>query len=251
MTKKKSTQPFYGHKKFSIICKGCGAHVEKDRQSIYCSAKCFHQNKWKDPKFRESVTEGLNSYYLKPGVKQKHSKMIKKRHSLHPEQWRVPHPGILKHYNNPAHIYNNHTHQQEKNAKSWKTIREQGISLGKTYFSEMLGHLVRSTWEEKTCVFLKQQNIPYEYEPVTFKLKQGTTYTPDILLSRLGVWVEVKGRVDHVEKLAEFCRNQPLIVVTAKQHAKLFEYGCDIENLETLNCTLRRCCIDELAKAAN
>jgi hypothetical protein len=61
---------------------------------------------------------------------------------------------------------------------------------------------------------LKSYNIPFEFEPEIFyfPIKRGTkAYTPDILLTGTGEWIEVKGYFDDKSriKLKRFCKFWP------------------------------------------
>ncbi len=53
-----------------------------------------------------------------------------------------------------------------------------------TFFSERLGHTVRSTYEETYLLRLKRQGISYEYESVSFKFTNHDVgnWTPDALV---------------------------------------------------------------------
>lgn len=60
-------------------------------------------------------------------------------------------------------------------------------------FYPNIPHGVRSIWEANFGIWLLHHKIPYHYEPVTFPLSDGTSYTPDFRVVGSGVWVEVKG----------------------------------------------------------
>ena len=64
--------------------------------------------------------------------------------------------------------------------------------LGNGGFRDDLGHYVRSNWEANFARIMKIQGKEYEYEPKSFVLSNGRTYTPDFLIE--GVFYEIKGR---------------------------------------------------------
>lgn len=65
-------------------------------------------------------------------------------------------------------------------------------NLLKAKFSEELGHIVRSSWEEIAGKWFKNLNIFYQYEPKGFKTPYGR-YHPDFYLVDKHRFVEVKG----------------------------------------------------------
>jgi hypothetical protein len=76
-----------------------------------------------------------------------------------------------------------------------RRVRENPGSLhsrGKGGFREDLGFYVRSEWEAAYARYLVSEGIGFEYEPDTFELSNGMTYTPDFRICD-GKYVEVKG----------------------------------------------------------
>lgn len=65
----------------------------------------------------------------------------------------------------------------------------------KCWFVKELGHVVRSSLEEITCLFLKRNNIVYKYEPKYFKLKSDLVngFKVDIYIVGTNIWIECKG----------------------------------------------------------
>jgi hypothetical protein len=84
---------------------------------------------------------------------------------------------------------------------------------GKGGFREDLGHYVRSNWEANFARILRLQGKSYEYEPKSFQLAEGNTYTPDFLVD--GVFYEIKGYWTEVakHKLESFRKQFPDVVV--------------------------------------
>jgi len=78
---------------------------------------------------------------------------------------------------------------------------------------EDLGHYVRSTWEANFARILKYQGRSYKYEPQSFTLSDGKTYTPDFLVD--GIYYEVKGywTSSAKEKFESFRNQYPEIEV--------------------------------------
>lgn len=101
------------------------------------------------------------------------------------------------------------------------------------YYSEIgyredLGHKVKSTWEANYARTLKASGIPYQYEPITFKLATGS-YTPDFLVYdpvKGEHFVEIKGYMTEKSenKIREFLVRYPdskLIVIGESEYLKL------------------------------
>jgi len=49
------------------------------------------------------------------------------------------------------------------------------------------------SYEAKTVDYLNANQINFDWQPKTFKMPDGKTYRPDLYLSDLNVWVEIKG----------------------------------------------------------
>jgi hypothetical protein len=55
----------------------------------------------------------------------------------------------------------------------------------------------RSRLEARWAVFFDELNIPWEYELQGYTVGDGRNYLPDFWLPNPGIWVEVKGPIDH------------------------------------------------------
>lgn len=73
----------------------------------------------------------------------------------------------------------------------------------------------RSSWEANYARYLNFKGINWKYEPIHFKLKNGTTYTPDFLLIDYNEYVEIKGywRDDAKEKFIMFKEQYPEVKI--------------------------------------
>jgi hypothetical protein len=76
------------------------------------------------------------------------------------------------------------------------------IDLNNQYF--------RSNWEANYARILNEQNISWQYEPETFDLSDGTTYTPDFKIGD-NKFVEIKGWYDKDsrQKISLFLKEYP------------------------------------------
>ncbi|MFB6159171.1 MAG: NUMOD3 domain-containing DNA-binding protein [Candidatus Nanohalobium sp.] len=75
-----------------------------------------------------------------------------------------------------------------------------GVASGlKLQTVEETGHTVRSNWEKEIDLMLHEAGIDYKYEPKTFELPKGNTYTPDFII-RGEIVIEVKGWPDDKSK---------------------------------------------------
>ncbi len=64
---------------------------------------------------------------------------------------------------------------------------------GKVGFREDLGFVVRSSWEADMSRIFNYLGFDFQYEPCSFALSDGTTYTPDFYLHDTEELIEVKG----------------------------------------------------------
>jgi len=102
------------------------------------------------------------------------------------------------------------------------------VQRGNGGFREDLGHYVRSNWEANFARITKYLGRSYEYEPVTFRLDETTTYTPDFRIE--GVFYEIKGYTTEIaKKKLELFKSKynhiPFVLIDGEAYSKLrFEY---------------------------
>ena len=84
---------------------------------------------------------------------------------------------------------------------------------GKNCFYDDLGHRCRSSWEVNYARILKHLKIKYEYEPTSFELNEGDSYTPDFYLINNEEYIEIKGYARDLfkEKINRFKEQYPEI----------------------------------------
>lgn len=108
------------------------------------------------------------------------------------------------------------------------------ISYPKSYFAEGLGHMVRSSWEERVLMGFKRRGIEYiGYEPKRFEFMfkgTKTSYTPDTILGD-GTIVEIKGPVfeETIERLRAFREQYPekkIWIITGSQGRERIPESC-------------------------
>lgn len=89
-----------------------------------------------------------------------------------------------------------------------------------------LKHYVRSSWEAFFARVLNHCKITYAYEPHTFKLKNGETYTPDFWIPNKNKYYEIKGRVRN-DKHIRFHNENPniqLVLIDQKKFLKILKW---------------------------
>ena len=106
-------------------------------------------------------------------------------------------------------------------------------SSGKNYYYEDLGHRCRSSWEVNFARILKHTKVKYAYEPTTFKLNAGDSYTPDFYIHKTNKYVEIKGymRPTFVEKFKRFKSEYPNIKISVVDSKKYNNLKKKFENL--------------------
>lgn len=159
---------------------GCSELVYKHD---YCSNSCANKESWKR---RENPAK-------RPEVRQKLSAMRQgERNPFHGETHTEEALRKISESssgeNNPLHGVTGEEHPSH------------GIVSGlKRQTVTETGHVVRSNWERDIDLLLHGAEIEYEYEPETFDLASGETYTPDFVVDG-GTVVEVKGWPDERSK---------------------------------------------------
>jgi hypothetical protein len=116
-----------------------------------------------------------------------------------------------------------------------------------TKFVKILGHKIRSGWEEDICMALQESGIDYEYEK-EFDL-DTKKFIVDIYLKDTERYVEIKGRVDEddIEKMRLFKQKYPenkLIVITKRstiQEARIPQ-DCYDEIYDIVTVTIPQIC---------
>ncbi|MDN5844796.1 MAG: hypothetical protein L0H53_00805 [Candidatus Nitrosocosmicus sp.] len=106
-----------------------------------------------------------------------------------------------------------------KNNPMFRTDTKKNITQS-WGFRPDLGHICRSTWEANYCRILKYLGVEYEYEPITFDLPYGSSYTPDIKIGTC--FIEIKGKIPirYLVKLSLFKKYYPDIklLIIQKNH---------------------------------
>lgn len=151
----------------------------------YCSNKCANKESWKkrdNPAKRPEVKDKISE-------KQMGDKNNMRRKGGHDEEAKEKISEAMSGEKHPLHGVTGEDHPSYGIAS--------GLKLQKV---EKTGHRVRSNWEKEIDLMLHSSNLDYEYEPKTFELPNGETYTPDFIVNEKIV-VEVKGWPDEKSKM--------------------------------------------------
>jgi len=91
-------------------------------------------------------------------------------------------------------------------SKRIRTGKEKNFTNGNGYFRKDLNCYFRSNWEANFARICELNGQKWEYEPKTFILESGKTYTPDFKID--DVYYEIKGRWigDAKQKFNDFCK---------------------------------------------
>jgi hypothetical protein len=167
---------------------------------------------------KKRISLSLEEYNKEhPEQGEKHSKYLKRWWDNHPEEkskqrrlvirlqsWHKEHPDYCKGKNN--HMFGKTgilcpSYGRRHSIKSKKKQSEIRIEYFRTHpptypkarFVKKLGHVVRSSWEEKIGLLLKSNHIKYDYEPDRIDLGDAV-YIPDFKINPR-LYIEVKGRL--------------------------------------------------------
>lgn len=156
--------------------KGCSKETYKFG---YCSRECANNETWKErdnPAKRDEVKEKLSR--MRKGSK---NPFYGQKHT----------DEALKKISESTSGENHHLY-----GVTGEDHPSYGVASGlKLQKVEETGHRVRSNWEKKIDLLLYRAEIDYEYEPDTFNLPNGDTYTPDFIVNN-SIIIEVKGWPD-------------------------------------------------------
>jgi hypothetical protein len=102
---------------------------------------------------------------------------------------------------------------------------KNGFGKYKRYNIKYKNYILKSGWELKVAQHFDNNKIDFLYEPTTFSLNKKHTYTPDFLLLKGNLYIEVKGywRKENKEKFKLFKKLYPNILIEIWQRKKLKE----------------------------
>ena len=135
---------------------------------------------WKDPKTRKKRIQSL-----KDGYKTQDNTERNKNISI----------GSLRAFQDPIKRENKLRHIRSGNHLRKAILngfKPENNTRTVVKFDNDLGHYVRSSWERKFGIFLKENNIEYQYEPRRFDLKD-CFYLPDFYIPSLDCFIELTG----------------------------------------------------------
>ena len=179
--------------------------------------------RWKSEAFREKVKRGyIEKYGVEHWTKLPESKeeMRRKRKGK-----KLPEETCFK--------------MREGAARRLREGRNRTQFFGRGGIREDIGFYVRSRWEANFARYLIHTNQQFQYEPESFILSNGRTYTPDFKVG--DTYFEVKGWwTDRAkEKFQMFCQQFQHIrvkIVDAAEYNRIeSEYGNIILNWERKN----------------
>lgn len=181
--------------KIDYICEQCGKHfIAKSKNIRFCSISCASK---------------FNAKIIGFGIKIKPKTIWNK--------------GLTKETDERI------AKSARKEAISQARIIREGIKNPTTRyihgFYKDVGHYVRSGWELNFARILKLLNRKYDYEPKSFILSDGRTYTPDFYMHKNGYFYEIKGmwRKDAKDKFITFKREYPNIKIKLINRKKYFK----------------------------
>lgn len=134
------------------------------------------------------------------------------------------------------------------------TRKERKINWGKkppngnrSWYKCPDGQIVsmRSNWEVNYAEWLTANKISWNYEPKTFKMEDGKTYTPDFYLSQSDEYIEVKGwfRPGQKERLEKFKKEYPNIKLVIADKDYMESIGCNINVKHESTCCPNKTCL--------
>jgi hypothetical protein len=180
--------------KKEYVCMECGNRfISHQRNPKFCSTSCSSKynarvtgfgtiNRPKNPVWNKGLDKS-DSRIQKGVIKQK------KTFAKHMSE------GKIKMYFQGKHLTK--AHKLHCSIAQSKALRNGKRTFGNTRMHgldiKMLGYKVRSHWELNFALMLEYVNKEYKYEPTTFTLSDGRTYTPDFYTTKNNTYYEIKG----------------------------------------------------------
>lgn len=213
-----------------FICENCGKEFNTfARQSKYCSVKCLNESKNNRNKIK-SICQQCGKYFIAK------SKNIKFCSTSCASKFNATLTGFGKKIR-PKTIWNKGL-TKETDERLAKSAKKQAISQSRIIrngdkkpttkyihgFYKDVGHYIRSGWELNFARILRLLNRKYDYEPKSFILSDGRTYTPDFYIHKNGYFYEIKGmwRKDAKDKFFKFKNEYPNIKIKLIDRKKYF-----------------------------
>jgi len=238
------------------ICRNCGKPaIWQERMFVYahcCSQSCHVQHlhrtdenfqkvtseniskrnkaNWKKRSYRKKMEGELqkarDKYHEDPKsieVARKNMVRLKKDPAFEEKRKKAQARGIREYWNDPDS-------REAASLRASKCLRDPDNGFG--YWSAYHRNSdtnMRSYHEVKFAELCDNKNIPFRYEPKTFKLKNGRRYTPDFYLPWRKIWIEIKIKSPNSKQVLEKKRRfkkltrEDLVVLTPKMFEKFFQ----------------------------
>lgn len=214
--------------KQQIECKSCslkkgvktrkinGSYERSEEQNKKLSATLKRQYDNDERKLSKEVLEklskGLKERWASGEMKNKSQETCLKKygvdHWTKTSQARIKLSNARKGFKFSKEVRNNMSKSAAKRIKKYKIY-----SFGNGGFREDIDLYVRSNWEANFARILEYNKIIFQYEPDTFEISGGITYTPDFKVGN--IYFEIKGYMDSrsEEKISAFKKSHPDITL--------------------------------------
>lgn len=154
--------------------------------------ECPLQNKTVLEKGKKTVLEkyGVSSVTLIPEIKEKISKSNMERFGAEHYFGSVEGKEKIKKIMLEKYGVQNPMQNLDISLRASKSSRSGHIALHWKTKKEVI---CTASYEKKVVDWLNEEEIDYLWQPVIFKLPDGSTYRPDMYLVFSGTWIEIKG----------------------------------------------------------
>jgi hypothetical protein len=232
-----------------LTCIYCGnkyfKYPSKAKESKFCSKSCQgkYQSKINNLGKVNHVVWNKGLTALKDIRVRKNSEKAAKTYKEKIKNGYIPkHKGIQLSDERKAIISKTHANFSGKNNPMYGRRGKNAPNYGGKYrgkqgYRNDLPHNVRSRWEANFARVMLYEGIDYEWEPQTFELTNGSTYTPDFYDNTNNCFWEVKAvwTEKSLSKFNQFKKDYPdydIKVLDKKKYYEMHEKYANVINWE-------------------
>ena len=160
----------------------------------------------------EKLSKGLTQRWKSGEMRKKSQETCLKKYGA--DHWTKSKPGKSKlSLKRKGYKFSKKARYNMSKAAAKRIKNYKMFSFGNGGFREDINIYVRNNWEANFARVLNYNKINFQYEPDTFELLGGLTYTPDFKIGN--IYFEIKGYMDNrsKEKISNFKKQYPNIVL--------------------------------------
>lgn len=220
-------------RKIELVCLNCGKEFRGRPSQKYCSYECDKAYRHKMALTNIQCVQCGKIFKVRLSSQKKGRKYCSIECStiVNRKRWVALNTGKLKCKDESTLSERNSKRMAGKNNPVF--THPESFNYKGARFYEDIGMRLRSGWEANIYRIFKHMGIDLDYEPRTFMLSDGRTYTPDFFIHETGEFIEVKGRwIGDAREKVEMFRDEypayPLEVIDGLEYKQYMKDFSDI-----------------------